>query len=193
MHNSERTEPLLSRVIHPFELLTPYCCIYGPTTGRFSYLPSLSGFHTHLRLRQVHRSPPPLSLCRGGERTASREKLRGSSTHLVQAADFLRRVDDLPAAGTLGVHPQRLAHFAPGSESNTFWQKTPPKVNRNLHTDGPWEDKFKKNTETVKLSGRRVSVWPRSASLRPAWKLCDAALRAGGGGGRHQRRQAGGG
>lgn len=28
--------------------------------------------------------------------------------HLVQAADFLRRVDDLPAAGARGVHPADL-------------------------------------------------------------------------------------
>lgn len=30
------------------------------------------------------------------------------SAHLVQAADFLRRVDDLPAAGARRVHPQNL-------------------------------------------------------------------------------------
>lgn len=30
------------------------------------------------------------------------------SAHLVKTADFLRRVDDLPTAGTLGVHPPNL-------------------------------------------------------------------------------------
>lgn len=37
-----------------------------------------------------------------------RSFLSEQSAHLVQAADFLRRVDDLPAAGALRVHPPNL-------------------------------------------------------------------------------------
>lgn len=76
--------------------------------------------HTHLRLQQLHTRthPPPLwrSVWTANTRrrnSAARSLHTTQGAHLVQAADFLRRVDDLPAAGALGVHPPQLPAGSP--------------------------------------------------------------------------------
>lgn len=67
----------------------------------------------------THSHPPPLGRSVWTAHSTRRRNSAGRSlhttqgAHLVQAADFLRRVDDLPATGALRVHPPQLPAGSP--------------------------------------------------------------------------------
>lgn len=96
------------------------------------------------------------------------------SAHLVQAAHFLRRVDDLPTAGTLRVHPPNLrgaptatVHSLPRGVVNVVRTESPTSPRwAALQLATPWTEV--KEAECVRET---PSVLPHSAAHRPVWGL----------------------
>lgn len=103
----------------------------------------------------------------------------GLCAHLVQAAHFLRRVDDLPAAGTLRVHPPNLLGALQRLNSTCYPEMELINVVQEAPT-GPHGAALQPATpETAwrgwKCIGETALLLPHSAAHRPVWRL-DAAL-----------------
>lgn len=140
---------------------------------RFVFLPFLIRlrFQLHTIRLQVHLSLTPAET-KSSLGLFSRSSTGGWRAHLVQAADFLCRVDDLRTAGALGVHPpNRLRLLLPlKSASSTKIELRQKFQHRRLTTSS--DDKTQKD----RWAGERRCFCGLSTDLGPGWRRDDAAL-----------------